>query len=158
MSNKTLNPGDTVVCVDDAHQTTLKYGRKYTLQGVDKGLVTLFGMEGYFWIKRFELCAPDPSPVGRDGIGLDDHELTGNGLPDDEIEEPDMVNHPAHYTHAGIEVIDVIEAFDLNFRLANVTKYVLRADHKDDALEDLKKGAWYLAREIAKREEKLEGN
>ena len=62
----------------------------------------------------------------------------------------DPVHNPSHYKSGGIEVIDVIEAFELNFRLANVIKYVLRAGRKGDALEDLEKAAWYLNREIEK--------
>lgn len=61
----------------------------------------------------------------------------------------DMVNHPAHYKTGGIETIDFIEAKELNYRLGNVVKYVVRADHKGDRLEDLKKAQWYLEREIA---------
>lgn len=64
----------------------------------------------------------------------------------------DSVNHPKHYTHGGIEVIDAIEAWGLNFRLANVVKYVARSDHKNNKLEDLKKARWYLDREISKLE------
>lgn len=62
----------------------------------------------------------------------------------------DSVNHPKHYTQGGIEVIDAIEAWGLNFRLANVIKYVARSDHKNNKLEDLKKARWYLDREISK--------
>lgn len=62
------------------------------------------------------------------------------------------MNHPAHYQAAGLEVIDVIEAFDLGFRLGNAAKYILRAGRKGDAIEDLKKARWYLEREIQKRE------
>jgi hypothetical protein len=61
---------------------------------------------------------------------------------------PDMVNHPPHYTVNGIEVIDIIDAFKLNYRLGNVVKYVLRADLKGNRLQDLKKALWYLQREI----------
>jgi len=70
------------------------------------------------------------------------------------LEDADMINHPPHYCHGGIEVIDVIEAWELNFRLANVIKYIARADFKDTPLQDLKKAQWYLNREIAKRKEK----
>lgn len=67
----------------------------------------------------------------------------------------DIINHPAHYkSSAGIESIEVIEAFELNFRLGNVIKYILRHDKKGRALEDLKKARWYLNREIEKMEEK----
>lgn len=68
----------------------------------------------------------------------------------------DSVHNPPHYKSGGIEVIDVIEAFELNFRLANVIKYVLRAGRKGDALEDLQKAAWYLDREIDKLEDQAE--
>ena len=68
----------------------------------------------------------------------------------------DPVHNPPHYKSGGIEVIDVIEAFELNFRLANVIKYVLRAGRKGDALEDLEKAAWYLVREIEKLYEQAE--
>ena len=68
----------------------------------------------------------------------------------------DPVHNPSHYKSGGIEAIDVIEAFELNFRLANVIKYVLRAGRKGDALEDLEKAAWYLDREIDKLETQAE--
>lgn len=62
----------------------------------------------------------------------------------------EMVNHPAHYqTSSGMEVIDVIEAFGLGFLRGNVIKYLLRAGHKDDILQDLNKAKWYLEREIS---------
>lgn len=63
----------------------------------------------------------------------------------------DPVNNPAHYKAGGLEAIDVIEAFELGFRLGNAVKYILRAGRKLDALEDLKKARWYLDREIGKR-------
>lgn len=64
----------------------------------------------------------------------------------------EMVNHPDHYQGNGIEVIDVIEAFDLGFCLGNTIKYILRCGKKDAALQELKKARWYLDREIAKRQ------
>jgi transcriptional regulator with XRE-family HTH domain len=65
----------------------------------------------------------------------------------------DNVNHPPHYRAGGIETIDFIEAKDLNYRLGNVVKYVSRAGKKaSDPIEDLKKAAWYLEREISARE------
>lgn len=65
----------------------------------------------------------------------------------------DHINHPPHYTHGGIEVIDAIEAWGLGFHLGNVVKYVARAGHKGDALSDLRKARWYLDREISRMEE-----
>jgi hypothetical protein len=68
--------------------------------------------------------------------------------PASEIIKPDLVNHPPHYTAGGIEVIDFIEAWNLGFCLGNVVKYLCRADHKGNRLEDLRKARWYLDREI----------
>ena len=57
------------------------------------------------------------------------------------------VSHPSHYNQ-GIEVIDVIESWGLNFSLGNVIKYTLRAPYKGKEIEDLEKAKWYLEREI----------
>ena len=62
--------------------------------------------------------------------------------------ESDSVNHPAHYKVGGIETIDFIEAKGLGYNLGNVVKYITRADHKGNKLEDLRKAQWYLTREI----------
>lgn len=66
----------------------------------------------------------------------------------------DPVDHPSHYTYGKIEVIDYIEDKNLDFLLGNVVKYVSRAGHKDDMLQDLKKAAWYLNRKIKQLETK----
>ena len=63
--------------------------------------------------------------------------------------KPDAVNHPAHYKVGGIETIDFIEAKKLGYNLGNVVKYLTRADHKGNKLEDLRKAQWYLTREIS---------
>jgi hypothetical protein len=64
---------------------------------------------------------------------------------------PDATN-PEHYrAHpSGVECIQVTE--HLGFLIGNVIKYLWRADHKGDALGDLRKARWYLDREIARRE------
>jgi hypothetical protein len=66
----------------------------------------------------------------------------------------DPVNRPVHYTaHAsGVECIIVTEHF--NFCVGNAIKYLWRAGLKEGAsrIEDLKKAAWYVAREIARLE------
>ena len=64
----------------------------------------------------------------------------------------DSVFSPKHYTAGKYEVIDVIEDWNLNFRLANTIKYIARHEHKGKPLEDLKKALWYLQREIDKHE------
>jgi hypothetical protein len=60
----------------------------------------------------------------------------------------DIINHPPHYKTGGIETIDFIEAKELNYHLGNVVKYISRAKHKNNTLEDLEKALWYLSREI----------
>ena len=70
-----------------------------------------------------------------------------------EIEEKEMVDHPSHYNQ-GIETIEYIESWSMNFNIGNVIKYVTRAGYKNDKLEDLKKARWYLDREIVKEENK----
>lgn len=62
--------------------------------------------------------------------------------------DADNVDHPKHYTFGKIEVIDTIEDWQLGFHEGNVVKYVARAKHKGNELEDLKKAAWYLNRRI----------
>jgi hypothetical protein len=68
----------------------------------------------------------------------------------------DPVNHPKHYTahQSGVECVEITEWF--NFCLGNAIKYIWRADLKHDAVEDLKKAAFYINREIARRE-KMKG-
>jgi peroxiredoxin len=61
----------------------------------------------------------------------------------------DNVNHPSHYKVGGIETIDFIEAKQLDYHLGNVVKYISRAEHKDEKLENLKKAQWYLNRAVS---------
>lgn len=66
----------------------------------------------------------------------------------------EQVDHPSHYRKdSGLEAIDAIEAWDLNFNLGNVVKYVCRAGLKDntDGIEDLEKALWYIQRELNAR-------
>lgn len=64
----------------------------------------------------------------------------------------DPVSNPKHYTSSlsGVECIDVVE--HLNFCRGNAIKYIWRAGLKGDEIEDLKKAAWYIAREIQRLE------
>jgi len=70
-------------------------------------------------------------------------------------EKLQAVDHPAHYGGAEntYEAIKVIEAWELDFCLGNVVKYISRAGKKGSKLEDLRKAQWYLNHEI----ERLEG-
>lgn len=69
-------------------------------------------------------------------------------------EEKDSVNHPSHYggENNPLEVINIIEHYDLNFNLGNVIKYCLRAGKKDELIQELKKAQWYINREIQRLE------
>ncbi len=64
----------------------------------------------------------------------------------------DNVNHPAHYGGAdnAYEAIKVIEAWNLDFCLGNVVKYISRAGKKEgnSLIQDLEKAKWYLERRI----------
>ena len=66
----------------------------------------------------------------------------------------EMVDHPSHYNRGKYEAIDVIEDWNLGFNLGNAVKYISRAGHKDDIIQDLKKAKWYLGREIQRLENK----
>ncbi len=66
-----------------------------------------------------------------------------------------LINHPPHYNTGSIEVIDALEAWDLGFHAGNVVKYVARAKHKGNELEDLKKAKWHLERLINNLEGKV---
>lgn len=65
--------------------------------------------------------------------------------------DKDAIN-PSHYkSHpSGVECITVVE--HMGFNLGNAMKYIWRADLKNNAIEDLRKAAWYLEREIKRRE------
>jgi len=60
----------------------------------------------------------------------------------------DPVNHPQHYTShpSGVECIQITQ--HLNFCIGNAVKYLWRAGLKGEAVEDLKKAAWYINCEI----------
>jgi len=69
----------------------------------------------------------------------------------------DPVNHPKHYTEhpSGVECIQITE--HMNFCLGNAVKYIWRADLKG-GMEDLQKAAWYINREIRRREHEARRN
>ena len=70
----------------------------------------------------------------------------------DNNKNKEMINHPQHYNMGKYEAIDVIEDWQLNFNLGNTVKYISRAGHKDNIIQDLKKASWYLDREIKRLE------
>lgn len=74
----------------------------------------------------------------------------------------ETVNHPRHYSSLPatcecgkpIECIQVVRHCD--FDIGNAIKYLWRAGHKGDALEDLKKAAWYINDKIEQLEAQRE--
>jgi len=73
-------------------------------------------------------------------------------------EGPERVNHPPHYggEEDPYEVIKVILAWELDFLLGNVVKYVARAGKKgiNTEIEDLEKARWYLSTKIFELEKR----
>lgn len=72
-------------------------------------------------------------------------------------QEHDAVNHPKHYTShpSGVECIQITR--HMGFNLGNAMKYIWRADLKSDAIEDLRKAAWYINDEIERRKSNAPG-
>ena len=64
----------------------------------------------------------------------------------------EQVNHPSHYGGKDnpYEAIKVIDAWNLDFCLGNVVKYIRRSGKKgnNSKEQDLKKALWYLEHEI----------
>ena len=56
------------------------------------------------------------------------------------------INHPSHYNSGKYETIDIIESAGHaeGFCMGNAIKYLMRAKHKENYLEYLKKARWYL--------------
>ena len=94
--------------------------------------------------EQLSLLSSD-TPIGVDVGGLRLTEVADGKV---RWTKPDSVNSPAHYKIGGIETIDFIEAKNLGYNLGNVVKYITRADHKGNKLEDLRKAQWYLTRAI----------
>ena len=55
---------------------------------------------------------------------------------------------PEYYRRGSIQVWDFVRDQELNFHLGNVIKYVCRAGHKFDDIDDLEKAIHYLKNEV----------
>lgn len=78
---------------------------------------------------------------------------------EEEVEKKaeDMVNHPSHYTHGGVECIDAITSALSSYEdsvdswlVGQVIKYLWRAPLKGKYEEDIKKAQFYLNRLVYK--------
>lgn len=56
--------------------------------------------------------------------------------------------NPEHYNRLNPKPKDVIRAWGLNFNLGSAVKYISRAGHKDDIVQDLKKAQEFIQFEI----------
>ena len=126
----------------------IKYYRE--ARGVGIGELALVTNVPYSNIKGFEdgTLMPSLQVLKRisEALNIDYKEL------DIKEDKKEMVDHPKHYNMGKYEAIDVIEDWNLGFNLGNTVKYISRAGHKDNILQDLKKAAWYLDREIKRIE------
>lgn len=55
---------------------------------------------------------------------------------------------PEHYKRLSPEPKDVIRSWGLNFNLGSAVKYISRAGHKDEIVQDLKKAQQFIQFEI----------
>ena len=60
----------------------------------------------------------------------------------------DVVKKPEHYNWSKIQPKDVIRAWGLNFNLGSAVKYIARAGHKDDIVQDLSKAIQFIHFEL----------
>ena len=121
--------GDKVICVTDRYKDFTK-GKEYEILNVDSRNISV--LNDY-------------------GVSINFFSLHNNFKLK---EEKESVNHPSHYggENNPLEVINIIEHYDLNFNLGNVIKYCLRAGKKDELIQELKKAQWYINREIQRLE------
>lgn len=61
--------------------------------------------------------------------------------------------NPKHYNRLNPQPKDVIRKWGLNFNLGSAVKYIARAGHKDDIVQDLKKAQEFIQFEIDAIEE-----
>jgi len=138
-------------------KTGLKVGDKVRLTGYEW---CSMGVEGDDWtgaVVEVDGFDDDGEPTfSKDGETwsiTNDAEWGGELVDPEKVIENDNIDYPSHYTaYKGIEVIQLTE--QLNFNRGNAVKYIARAGLKnpDTELEDLKKAAWYINREIARIE------
>lgn len=114
---------------------------QFLLKSTDFGSKTVPANVKYAFKIRPEHVLPRTGEVKAPSGALTDHHIKV---------KHDPINHPPHYNQGKIEVIEFIEDKNLTFHLGNVVKYVARAGVKDPAkeIEDLRKAAWYLQRQI----------
>lgn len=86
-------------------------------------------------LSAYELALRDDAPIRSHNAQM--------ALNIDEEKDP-MVFHPNHYNRNGIEALDVIKAFELDYLVGNSAKYILRSRFKGKEIQDLEKAIFYL--------------
>ena len=102
--------------------------------------------------RKAKLKSAAPKTKSQGSVRQKPSTLAPNAVASMAMYRDDKINHPSHYKVGGIETIDFIEAKELGYHLGNVVKYISRADHKDNKLENLKKAQWYLNRIVSNLE------
>lgn len=100
------------------------------------------------WVKTRDVTEKIHNPR----ITGDDIVKLGESILNIHKNEQDPVN-PNHYKRSkevlGVEVVDILQFFFPNDPLLwNAGKYLLRAGHKDDLVQDLRKLVWYVEKRI----------
>ena len=127
-----------------------EFGKNHNVHVEDIKLVTTCGQCGKDEIQDAGLCS---DCIVGSVVNMCEHDeivyTSGQYVEAIEKKVPDAVNHPIHYTGAGIECIEAIKASMTPDALAgylkgNVQKYLWRYEKKVNPVEDLKKARWYL--------------
>lgn len=83
-----------------------------------------------------------------DQFNADDVEQVPDYNISDKIRVDSNPISPEHYKRLSPEPKDVIRSWGLNFNLGSAVKYISRAGHKDDIIQDLKKAQQFIQFEI----------
>jgi hypothetical protein len=139
-----IRENPTAKTVDIAAHFETRYQNVYAVR---RKMDTPMIVKAKNW-KQLSLFSSDKPVVGVEVGGLALTEVADGKVRWTRPQISDPINSPAHYKIGGIETIDFIEAKSLDYNLGNVVKYITRADHKGNKLEDLRKAQWYLTRAI----------
>lgn len=119
----------------------------------DSGDLDTWTKQGYFYATLPSSCdlfmprenrvpeASEPQTTAQPAT----KQVTIAPMPTNVVSDP--IN-PKHYRYhpSGVECIEVTR--HMSFNIGNAVKYLWRAGHKNDILEDLRKAAWYVQDEI----------
>ena len=113
--------------------------------------------EGFHWLEYMDTFIDSEYLIQAYDKHYNSYLIDNYFFPEESLEKvDDPVRAPSHYTYGkGLEVINVIDAFECGFEQGNVIKYVLRYKHKG-GLQDLEKAKWYLEHLIEKEKNNSE--